>query len=420
VSKGAVDTASSRGYPCSVGPSEWSSALLTARRTGRRIVLGVLVAAVASVPAVGLVRAIHTPFRGLPFVLVIVAATLVGGPVAGFVAAALAVLAVDWFIVPPAGLSFSPGTQFWSLVFFASIMFVIAQLVGWLERTAEQERLERERAALLVRIGDAMSSAVGQERALREVARILVPSFADWAVVHARRGDGSIARVAAVHAAGEELERELLSSPEPDPAADRGVAAVIRSGRTERYVSPAVEEVRRMTADEKQLDVVLRAGLGSSVVVPLTARERTLGALTVVRSPRRPLFSDRDVALVEEVGERSALVVDNLRLVELERRAAGLTAVLQELTAALSAAVTPADVGQIVVEQGTRALAASAAVFAVRGDEGRVELREAFGFDDAAPTVMRAFSIDDPLPLSQAMRTGRAVVIRSGEPRSAA
>jgi GAF domain-containing protein len=400
-----------------VEPREWSSTLLSGRGTWKRIALGILLTLVASVPAVIVVRSIRTPFQGVSFVLVIVAATLVGGRVAGAVAVAVAVLALDWYVVPPPGLNFSLTTQFWSVVGFAAVMLVIAQLVSWLERGAERERTERERAALLVRIGDAMSSAIGQERALREVARILVPSFADWAVVHLRLADGSIARVAAVHAAGEEVERALLASPDPDPAGELGVAAVIRSGRAERYVSPTIDEVRRMTADEQQLDVVMRAGLGSFVVAPLIARERTVGALTVVRSPKRRPFSEGDVGFVEEIGERSALVVDNLRLFELERRSAGLTTVLQELTAALSAAVTPADVGRTVVDQGARALAASGAVFGVRGEEGRVEMREAFGHDDRAVDVLRVFSIDDPLPMSQAMRTGRVVVVRSIEER---
>jgi GAF domain-containing protein len=390
--------------------------LLTGRKTWRRVAAGILVALAASIPVVVFVRSVSTSFLGLPWLLVIIAATLVGGRIAGAVGVLVAVLLLDWYVFPPEGLAFGSQAEFWSIVGFAAVMLVVAQLLSWLEGIGDRERLERDRAALLVRIGDAMASAVGQERALREVARILVPSFADWAVVHLVREDGSIARVAVVHSGGEEFERAILDSPEPDPAGEGGVAAVIRSGRTERYDAPDLD-LGRMTAEDSRLDIVMRAGLASCVVAPLTAREWTIGSLTVVRSPRRAAFSGRDVALVEEIGERSALVVDNLRLVDLERRSAGLTAVLQELTAALSAAVAPADVGRTVVEHGVRALAAAAAVFAVRGEEGRVELRESFGYDGDDVDAYRVFSMDDPLPLSQAMRTGRAVVIRSLEER---
>jgi GAF domain-containing protein len=399
-----------------VGLRDPSARLWIGRKSWRRVALGILVAVVASVPALLFLRSVRTPFQGLPWLLVVIVATLLGGRIAGVVAVLVAVVALDWYVFPPEGLSLGSGAEFWSIVGFVAVMLVVAQLVSWLEAVGNRERLERDRAALLVRIGDAMASAVGQERALREVARILVPSFADWAVVHLLRVDGSIARVAVVHAGGEEHEQAIVASREPDPADEHGVASVIRSGRTERFDAPEPDQVGVPTADQRQPNLATRGASGSSIVTPLIARERTIGSLTVARSPRRPAFSGRDVALIEEIGERSALVVDNLRLVDRERRSAGLTAVLQELTAALSAAVAPADVGRTVVEQGARALAAAGAVFAVRAGE-RVEVRESFGRRDHDVDALKTFSIDDPLPLSQAMRTGRAVVLRSIEER---
>jgi GAF domain-containing protein len=387
------------------------TSVLFAQSSWKRTMLGIGIVLVGLVPATLFVREVETSFSGLPFVLVVLAGTLVGRRIAGAVAVALSVLILDWYVVPPVRqLKLATAGEFWSVVGFAAVMLVIAQLVTWLETIGERERRERERVALLVRIGDAMSSAVGQDRAVREVARMLVPAFADWSVVHLRRDDGSIVCVAGVHAVGGEQERELLAAPDPEPSDEHGVAAVIRNGRTERLPGSAGDE----TAGGGSRRAA--AGGGSSVVVPLVARERALGALTVARSSRRRRFSDRDVALLEEIGERAALVVDNLRLVDLERRSAGLNAVLQELTAALSASLTASEVGQTLVDHAVRALGATAAAFAVRVAEGRIELAESVGYprNDVAA---RAFSIDLPLPLSQAMRTGRPVVIRSREER---
>jgi len=400
-----------------MAPRDWSELLRPPRAAWRRTVLGIAVVALGFVPATLFIRAVDTPFPGLPFILVIVAATLIGRRVAGAVGVVAAVLILDYYVVPPAGFNVESGTDFWTLIGFGAVMLVIAQLVVWLETVGERERGERERTSLLMRAGDAVGSAVGPDRALREVARVLVPTFADWAVVHVLE-DGTIRRVAAVHAAGEEMADALMAAPEADPDADNGAAAVIRSGRSEHYASPTPERLRAMTADEQHMELVQRAGLGSSIVVPLAARERTFGALTVVRGRRRRAYSPADVTFVEEVAERTALVVDGLRLVDLERRSAGLNAVLQELTAALSASVTPADVGRTVVEQGVRVLGAAAAVFAVRRDTGRVELRESFGYPSEDIEAHNVFSIDDPVPLAQAMRTGRPVVLRSIEERN--
>jgi GAF domain-containing protein len=399
-----------------VGPRDWSSVLLRRRDAWRRAALGILIVVVGFVPATLFVRSVDSPFPGLPFVLVIIAATIVGRRVAGAIGVVAAVLILDLYVVPPPGFHVETRTDFWTLIAFGAVMLVIAQLVVWLEAVGERERGERERMALLMRAGDAVGSAVGPERALREVARVLVPGFADWAVVHVV-DDGVIRRVAAVHESGEEMTAALAEAPDPDPTAQAGAAAVIRTGRSEHYVSPSPERIRAMTLNDEHADVVLRAGIGSSIIAPLTARERTFGAVAVVRGRRREAFDAADVSFVEEVAERTALVVDGLRLVDLERRSAGLNAVLQELTAALSASVTASDVGRTIVEQGVRALGAAAAVFAVRREEGRIELREAVGYEGTDVGSHAVFSIDDPVPLSQAMRTGRPVVLRSLEER---
>jgi GAF domain-containing protein len=413
-----VDTPAGRGYPWSVARRDWSASLTSRPTSGRRTALGLAIALAGGVLAVAFVAATKSPFQGLPFVLVIIAATIVGRGIAGAASVVIATMLLDFFVLEPTGrFKFASPAEFWALITFAATMIVVAQLVGWLESVGERERLERERAALLVRIGDAMSSAVGEDRALSNAVRLLVPAFADWSVVHLVRGDGSIRRAAAVHAQGGELEEALTAAADPDPDDERGAAAVIRTGSTERYTAPTPDEVRSMAADDGRLEAVSAGTLGSSIVVPLVVRDRTIGALTLVRSPKRVAFSERDVSFAEEIGERAALVVDNARLVDLERRSAGLNAVLQELTAALSASVTASDVGRTVVEQGTRALGAAAAAFALRLDDGRIELRESSGHPAEAIDARLSFSIDDPLPLSLAMRTGRPVVLRTIEER---
>jgi GAF domain-containing protein len=389
-----------------------------AGRSWERTAAGVAIAVVGTVLATVFVTATGFRFESLPYVLVILASTIVGRRIAGAVAVVMSVVLLDYYVVEPLH-KLNPGsrTEFWSLVAFAAVVIVVAELVGWMEGVGDRERHERDRMTLLVHAGDAVSSAVGAERALTELARVFVPSFADWAVVHAARPDGSLQRVAAIHAAGGDVERALLEAPDADPSAAKGVGAVVRTGRSELYESPGVEEIGAMTQGDAHLDTVLRAGLGSSIVAPLTARERTFGAVTVVRGRRRRPFTRADVALVEEIAARSALVVDGLRLVELERRSAGLSTVLQELTAALSACVTSADVGLTVVQQSPLAMDAVAAAFAVRLPDGTVELREQVGHDPAPFAAHGVFSIDASVPLAQAMRTGRTVVIRSIEER---
>jgi serine phosphatase RsbU (regulator of sigma subunit) len=55
-------------------------------------------------------------------------------------------------------------------------------------------------------------------------------------------------------------------------------------------------------------------GLGSIIVVPLSAGGETLGALTLVRSDPVQRFGDADLALAEELGRRAGTAVLNARL----------------------------------------------------------------------------------------------------------
>ena len=52
----------------------------------------------------------------------------------------------------------------------------------------------------------------------------------------------------------------------------------------------------------------------SAIVVPLTARGRTLGAMTLATDRSRRTFDADDLALAEELARRCALAVDNARL----------------------------------------------------------------------------------------------------------
>ena len=60
--------------------------------------------------------------------------------------------------------------------------------------------------------------------------------------------------------------------------------------------------------------IIDELGLRSSISVPLKARGRTLGALTLIAAERHPPFTQADFALATELARRAAVAVDNARL----------------------------------------------------------------------------------------------------------
>ncbi len=63
--------------------------------------------------------------------------------------------------------------------------------------------------------------------------------------------------------------------------------------------------------DQQHLDLMRRIGFRSVIIVPLTARGRTFGAITLVASESGRHYSADDLALAEELARRASLAVDN-------------------------------------------------------------------------------------------------------------
>ena len=135
---------------------------------------------------------------------------------------------------------------------------------------------------------------------------------------------------------------------------------MLRSGRPEFY--PAVTEEMLLAAakSEEELALLREIGFSAYIRVPLLARGRVLGALTLCATPGCH-YDAADLALAEELAHRAAVAVDNARLYAAEQaaradaeRAADRLARLQRVTAALSGAVSSGRVARVVVEEGAR------------------------------------------------------------------
>ena len=66
-------------------------------------------------------------------------------------------------------------------------------------------------------------------------------------------------------------------------------------------------------------DLLRRLAPFSATVVPLRARGRTVGVVSAFRGIHRTPFTADDVSLLEDIGARAALALDNARLYESQR-----------------------------------------------------------------------------------------------------
>ena len=174
----------------------------------------------------------------------------------------------------------------------------------------------RRRLALLAAAGTTLSASLDFEATLEGIARLAVPELADWCLLDILEEDGSVNQLAAAHAdpARESLLRELLGYRRFGEDAPGTVARVLRTGHSILIPEASDALLAERATGEEHLGILRRLGVCSIMSVPLLARGRTLGAMTLVSSDPERRYGEEDLSLAEGLAYRCALAVDNARL----------------------------------------------------------------------------------------------------------
>ena len=201
---------------------------------------------------------------------------------------------------------------------------------------------------LLLEAGAVLATSLDLRTTMGQVAHLTVPRLADLCAIDLVNEDGSI-REAAVAAGEEGLARALeeLRARHPlDPNGQHPVARVARSGEPELLAEMSEGLLRSFAQGSEHARFMIAHRYRSAAVAPLSARGRTLGALSVLRLGDSPPFTDEDMALVSELARRAGLAIDNARLFSDLR---GVEQRLAAILASLAEAVTVTDEGGQIV-----------------------------------------------------------------------
>ena len=163
-----------------------------------------------------------------------------------------------------------------------------------------------------------LAGSLDYETTLTQVARLAVPTLADWCTIHLVEDNQSIRWLALVHGDPEkaELARELQRRYPRDPHGSEGVANVVRTGRSALYAEISEAQLAARAHDAKHLQLLRAVASTSAMIVPLVAHGRTLGALSFLSTCADRRYGPADLQLAEELARRAALAIDNARLYE--------------------------------------------------------------------------------------------------------
>jgi PAS domain S-box-containing protein len=182
-----------------------------------------------------------------------------------------------------------------------------------------------ESAAFINRASELLASSLDYEQTLRNLARLAVPALGDWCAIDIARDGGPYERLVVEHSdpartqLAFDLDKKYRQAPEKDP-----IAEVIRTGESKLVENITDELLVALTVDEEHLAIARGLGLRSWISAPMTARGKTLGAISVVHGESGRHHNGEDLPLLEELARRAGMAVDNARLFQ-EAEAANRT-----------------------------------------------------------------------------------------------
>jgi signal transduction histidine kinase len=294
--------------------------------------------------ALGLQFLLNPFLPGAPFLLLYPALFLIShrwGLLPGLAAIAFCSLGADWlFFEPRFSLRMAQPADTTRLAVFTGLSGFVVWLIHrghFVEERRERDMAERRKAEealshneevlrLLTEAAVQLSRSLAVQETLETVARLAVPALADWCAIdlHADGPGSPLERVLVYHPDKPELAAELRQHP-VDLAVASALEDALRTGQPFHltHIPPenVSEERFRGTPHQRHLELARALGLRSLLCVPLKARDKSLGTVSLFMGDSGREYSEKQRAPAVELVNRAALALDNARLYEAAQRA---------------------------------------------------------------------------------------------------
>ncbi|MGE5596771.1 MAG: GAF domain-containing protein [Hyphomicrobiales bacterium] len=185
----------------------------------------------------------------------------------------------------------------------------------------DQQRAN-EALQLMADAGAQLASSLDLDEVLSNLARLVVPRFADWCTIDVVEPDGRPRRVVVAHKDPRMVRaaQEIQARYSAIGRSQNAIVEQLRSGQPVFLREIPDELLASSARDPEQLKMLRGMGLKSAIGVPLTAHGRTLGAIAFILSDSDRHYDDADFQVALQLGRRAALFVDNARLWEDSQR----------------------------------------------------------------------------------------------------
>ncbi|HEY9692766.1 MAG TPA: GAF domain-containing protein [Oculatellaceae cyanobacterium] len=297
-------------------------------------------------------------------------------------------------------------------------------ILAWLATGTDiddQKRQEQMQRFLAESSRAFAEASLNMQAVMDSITRRIAELFADACLLSLLSDDELRLNLLSVHHIKPEAEgllAEVVANEDYTNQSLRG--RVIETGKP--ILIPVVHEEQLYAAVKQEYWKYLdRFGISSMLIVPLQVHGKIIGTLGVSRDRSGQPYNQYDQELLQDLADRAALAIENARLYREAQQArqnaeesASRTARLQAVTAALSEALTPQKVADVVVNQGISALGAnSGSVTLLSDNDTNLKVVSAIGYPQSVRDAWATFPITLQAPLAETVRTGEPIFLRN-------
>lgn len=186
------------------------------------------------------------------------------------------------------------------------------------EAEARQEQL-----GFLAEASNVLAASLDFERTFENLAFLIVPRLADFCLIQIADEDGALQQVAVAQRIPQEKTEhsDRGASSLLVQAAQRAGAQTYKTGKSLLFCEIDERILEALFAAEAERNSIEQSGLSALIVVPISARGRVLGVITLMYLTEDRPCGENELALAEELGQRAALALENAQLYKAAQKA---------------------------------------------------------------------------------------------------
>jgi GAF domain-containing protein len=199
-----------------------------------------------------------------------------------------------------------------------------AQAAIALERALlfSSERDAVQRSAFLAEATQQLASSLDPDQTVATLANLLVPEFADWALLYLREEGRDPVSFVHRDAAITARYGDVMLSRTPGVSERAVVNEVLTTGKLARF-GPIPDELRdaNLRSDPSMVELIDAIDATSGLCLPLTVRGEVIGAAGLARV-EGATYNEADEQIIRDLATRAAVAIANARSYQRERETA--------------------------------------------------------------------------------------------------